>query len=1070
MNSLSTVARSLLVSVIWMGLWDGTLGAGCSADEREALLKFKADLEDPSSWLTSWVGQEDCCTWSHVVCDNYTGHVTELHLGLPQPSNWSNSVLSGKLNPSLLELKYLGYLDLSNSDFHGIQVPSFLGLMTSLNTLYLDEAGFGGLIPHQLGNLSNLQHLGLQASKHYGLYADSLRWLSGLPSLKFLDLSNVDLSNASDWLNMINALPSLSKLYLANCQILHTPALANVNLSSLSSLSLYHNQFDQTSVPSWVFHLKSLTFLNLAYNTFRGPIPLQLQNLTSLRTLELASNHFNHSVPNWLYSLHHLEYLDLYSNKLNGRVSTIGIGNLSSLVHLDMSVNHGLEFERGIPESFKSLCRLRSLSLGYVKLNQNVSEVLEILGECASNTLQELYLDTCQLHGQLTDQIGLFKRLNRLILPNNSISGPLPSSFGEMTSLNHLDLSRNKINGSFPTSFGSLTGLAYVDISRNAMHGVVLPEIHFANLTKLTFFLASGNQMAFKANPDWVPSRLLQILNLVSWYVGPGFPHWLKGLQYLKSLDLANSGISEPIPDWFWSMSSQFYYMNFSHNQISGRLANIISVVGTDSLFDFSNNHLEGPLPMISSNLTLLDLSYNLLSGNLVKFLCFHPSEMRTTQYLNLCGNLLSGEIPGCWKNWRSLEVLRLGSNKFIGRIPNSIGTLTSLVSLHIQNNSLTGEIPLSLGNCSKLLTIDLGYNGLEGEIPRWMGVSLSRLSILNLRANKFHGSMPVELCHLQFLQILDLSHNSLSGSLPECLSNFIAMATSDNTDVAVIYLFFGGGEVYSENQILLTKGSFVDYSTILNYVRSVDLSCNNLSGVIPEEITDLKELQYLNLSHNLFSCRMPEGLQTMESLESMDLSVNRLTGVIPPGIASLTFLSYLNLSYNNLSGEIPSSTQLQSFDSWSFIGNQDLCGLPLNKGCSASIAVPSSGNDDEEDEFLWFSISTSIGFVTGFAVTELDVDNYNDDDDEESELCSSGSGDVYYPSNDQDPYLKGVDVYKKSTGISLGVPVLTSNLTAGMLLLNNDTYTPRFSWSIAADVESLAWDPHNSHFIFFSI
>ncbi|CAI0453458.1 unnamed protein product [Linum tenue] len=41
----------------------------------------------------------------------------------------------------------------------------------------------------------------------------------------------------------------------------------------------------------------------------------------------------------------------------------------------------------------------------------------------------------------------------------------------------------------------------------------------------------------------------------------------------------------------------------------------------------------------------------------------------------------------------------------------------------------------------------------------------------------------------------------------------------------------------------------------------------------------------------------------------------------------------------------------------------------------------------------------------------ELDMDNYDDDEDEEIELFSSGRGDVYYPSNDQDPYLKGVDV-----------------------------------------------------------
>ncbi|XP_056849636.1 uncharacterized protein LOC108839583 [Raphanus sativus] len=36
----------------------------------------------------------------------------------------------------------------------------------------------------------------------------------------------------------------------------------------------------------------------------------------------------------------------------------------------------------------------------------------------------------------------------------------------------------------------------------------------------------------------------------------------------------------------------------------------------------------------------------------------------------------------------------------------------------------------------------------------------------------------------------------------------------------------------------------------------------------------------------------------------------------------------------------------------------------------------------------------------------ELDMDNYDDDEDDEIDLFSSGRGDLYYPSNDMDPYL----------------------------------------------------------------
>ncbi|CAN1190454.1 Receptor-like protein EIX2 [Linum perenne] len=961
----SITLSAVLVWLSWMCYCcHGGSGAGCSLEERDALLSIKADLEDPSSRLSSWgIGNGDCCKWSGVVCDNATGHVTELHLGLPFFSR--NSPFKGKISPSLLGLKNLSYLDLSNNDFQGNLIPGFLGSVSSLKSLFLLRSGFGGVIPHQLGNLSNLQELSLQAGDRYVLSADSLQWLSGLSSLKYLDFEKVDLSNASDWLNMINNVPSLSELYLSNCQIRQNPPLVHVNLSSLSVLDLGYNQFVETSFPSWISHLKSLTSLDLRRNNLRGPFPNQLQNLTSLVALRLSSNKFNGSIPDWLFQFHHLEDLDVFHNELDGTVPN-GIGNLTSLTILDLSFNYNLK--GGVTESFKSLCHLKSLYLTYMKLQQSVSEVLRILEECPASSLEVLYLDSCQLHGQLTDQIQKFKRLNRLSIRNNSISGPLPLLFGELTSLNYADFADNQINGSLPTSMGELAELTFVDISRNSMEGVMSPDVHFANLTKLGSFYASGNQIVLEVGPDSIFPKLLNTLHMSSWHIGPGFPKWLKASPYITSLDLSNSGISESIPDWFWGAQSEFYYLNFSHNQIPGPLPSYISLHVEDSLFDFSWNNLEGSLPVISSNLTALDLSNNLLSGNLTKFLCFNSTQARETQFLNLQGNLLSGEIPDCWSSWGSLKVLRLGSNKLKGNIPNSIGNLISLLSLRFQNNSLTGEIPSSLGNCSSLVSVDLGDNRFEGNIPKWIGEKLSKLAIINLRRNKFRGDLPVELCYLQLLQILDLSHNFLSGNLPECVANFSAMANPRYVDdQGAIYLFFGGAKAFVEYQVLVAQGQVKSYSTILNYVRSVDLSWNNFSGEIPKQITSLASLKYLNFSHNSLSGAIPGSLDAMESLESLDLSENKISGVIPTGIARLTFLNHLNLSYNNLSGRIPSSTQLQSFDPSSFVGNKGLCGSPLNVSCSGKNSVSSSAEGNEHYDLHWLSISLVLSFVLSF-------------------------------------------------------------------------------------------------------
>ncbi|URD76412.1 LRR receptor-like serine threonine-protein kinase [Musa troglodytarum] len=129
-----------------------------------------------------------------------------------------------KVNPSLQELKHLKYLDLSMNNFSHAPVPTMIASLVHLEYLNLSNTMFDGLIPPQLGNLSNLHYLDLHGWYRYYLHVDNLDWLSRIPSLKYLDMSFVNLSKTINWFHVINSLPTLEELYLSDANLPFVPS------------------------------------------------------------------------------------------------------------------------------------------------------------------------------------------------------------------------------------------------------------------------------------------------------------------------------------------------------------------------------------------------------------------------------------------------------------------------------------------------------------------------------------------------------------------------------------------------------------------------------------------------------------------------------------------------------------------------------------------------------------------------------------------------------------------------------------------------------------------------------
>ncbi|XP_040938096.1 LRR receptor-like serine/threonine-protein kinase SIK1 [Gossypium hirsutum] len=300
----------------------------CIQSERQALLKFKNHLIDPSNRLSSWVEGGDCCKWIGIVCHNSTGHIHQLHLApLSEPgyfapyAEWEayyNSLLGGKINPSLLELKHLSSLDLSSNNFSSIHIPKFFGLLESLTYLDLSRAQFWGEIPHNLGNLSKLQYLDLGLPKSifclHGLVSivlsgNSLEgpipdYFGNTSFLKVLDPSRNHLNSSIP--NSLYSLNRLQFLSLSSNQLQGTISSAIGNLSSVTHLDLYNNTIEESldmtnnqlsgHLTDQLGQFKNLSYLSLAQNKISGPIPSSMVKLSSLKFLSVSENQLNGSL------------------------------------------------------------------------------------------------------------------------------------------------------------------------------------------------------------------------------------------------------------------------------------------------------------------------------------------------------------------------------------------------------------------------------------------------------------------------------------------------------------------------------------------------------------------------------------------------------------------------------------------------------------------------------------------------------------------------------------------------------------------------------------------------------
>ncbi|QHO36577.1 Receptor-like protein [Arachis hypogaea] len=687
------------------------LNMTCNEKERNALLSFKHGLSDPSNRLSSWSNEKDCCRWLGVRCDNITGRVVGLNLSTPLNSPYME--LSGEISPSLLELESLISLDLSLNYFVHTQIPSFFGSMKGLRYLDRSLSGFMGLIPYQLGNLSNLQHLNL--GYNYALQVGNLNWISTLSSLQYLDLSSTDLHKELDWIQVFGALPSLSELHLENCQIDNlSPSKGKANFTNLQVLDLSNNNLNQ-GILSWISNLsRTLVQLDLRSNFLQGEVPEMLSRIQNLQSLVLQGNQLNGELPDSLGKLEHLEVLDLSNNTITGPIPS-SLANLSSLRTLNLGHN---QLNGTIPKSFGYLKNLQVLSfqhglrgkvvqISIINLSSNLFkgllpsvsanvEVLNIANNSISGPISPFFCE--RMNGNYTNKLAV------LDVSNNRLSGDLGQCWMNWQALMHLNLGTNKLSGEIPNSIGYLSGLESLLLDDNAFSGSV--------------------------------------------------PWTMQNCSMLKFIDMGDNQLSDTLPAWIWEMQP-LMVLRLRSNKFKGSINQNMCQLSSLIVLDLANNSLSGTIPNCLDSLKAM-AGEDDFYANPLKY--YYGFDFNYDNYKESLVLVPKGDELEYRDNLILVRMIDLSSNKLSGAIPTELSKLSALRFLNLSRNYLSGEIPKDMGKMKLLESLDLSLNQIMGEIPQSLS-DLSFLSFLNLSYNNLSGMIPTST-QLQSFEALSYTGN----------------------------------------------------------------------------------------------------------------------------------------------------------------------------------------------------------------------------------------------------------------------------------------------------------------------
>lgn len=444
----------------------------------------------------------------------------------------SGNFINGSVPEFLTNLTELTDLELGYNPFKRGRLPSGIGNLTKLKTLWLASSNLVGNIPGSIGNLVELRNLDLSNNFLSGEIPNSVGKLKRVVKIELFEnhlsgelpeslgnlttLLQFDASENNFTGELPDRLAGLSLVSL-NLNDNYMKGLIPKTLASnpnLVQLKLFNNYFSG-NLPPDLGRNSDLADLDVSGNRFAGELPSNLCYRKKLQRLVVFNNPFSGNLPESYGECDSLNYVRIFNTELSGLVPT-RFWSLPQIQFLELRNNR---FEGSIPSTISGARELTHLLLS----GNNISGSIPVQ-ICGLQQLIALDIGQNQISGELPFCISKLKKLQKLDIHRNMVKGEISSQISSWTDLTELNLCKNRLSGKIPSELGNLPVLTYLDLSENSFSGAIPMELTKLKLNK---FNISDNKLEGK--------------------VPPGFTHRLFLSSLLGNPDLCGPNL-EPIP------------------------------------------------------------------------------------------------------------------------------------------------------------------------------------------------------------------------------------------------------------------------------------------------------------------------------------------------------------------------------------------------------------------------------------------------------------------------------------------------------------------------------------------